>query len=61
MAEATRLMIDVVGGFMTDLPSDRDFKNFKIGGLSHAAHRFTIFMESGIHDKKNRANCLAEE
>jgi 4-hydroxybutyryl-CoA dehydratase/vinylacetyl-CoA-Delta-isomerase len=33
MAEATRLMIDVVGGFVADLPSDRDFKNPEIGEL----------------------------
>ncbi|MBP7090485.1 MAG: hypothetical protein KBA98_06535 [Syntrophorhabdaceae bacterium] len=33
MAEATRLMIDVCGGFVADLPSDRDFENPKIGGL----------------------------
>jgi len=33
MAEATRLMIDVCGGFVADLPSDRDFKNSDIGQL----------------------------
>ena len=33
MAEATRLMIDVSGGFVTDLPSDRDFENPVIGEL----------------------------
>jgi len=27
MAEATRLMIDIAGGFVADLPSDRDFDN----------------------------------
>jgi 4-hydroxybutyryl-CoA dehydratase/vinylacetyl-CoA-Delta-isomerase len=27
MAEATSLLIDVTGGFMVDLPSDRDFEN----------------------------------
>lgn len=33
MAEATRLMIDIVGGFVSDLPSDRDFENPRIGPL----------------------------
>jgi 4-hydroxybutyryl-CoA dehydratase/vinylacetyl-CoA-Delta-isomerase len=33
MAEATRLMIDACGGFVADLPSDRDFANPEIGGL----------------------------
>jgi len=33
MAEATRLMIDVAGGFVADLPSDRDLENEKIGPL----------------------------
>jgi len=33
MAEATRLMIDVAGGFVTDLPSDRDFSHPEIGSL----------------------------
>jgi 4-hydroxybutyryl-CoA dehydratase/vinylacetyl-CoA-Delta-isomerase len=33
MAEATRLMIDIAGGFVADLPSDRDFENPDIGGL----------------------------
>ncbi|MCX5812294.1 MAG: 4-hydroxybutyryl-CoA dehydratase [Proteobacteria bacterium] len=33
MAEATRLMIDAAGGFVADLPSDRDFANPEIGGL----------------------------
>ena len=33
MAEATRLMIDIAGGFVADLPSDRDFDNPKIGPL----------------------------
>jgi len=31
MAEATRLMIDIAGGFVADLPSDRDFENPEIG------------------------------
>ncbi len=31
MAEATRLMIDACGGFVADLPSDRDFENPEIG------------------------------
>lgn len=33
MAEATRLMIDIAGGFVADLPSDRDFENENIGPL----------------------------
>jgi len=33
MAEATRLMIDIAGGFVADLPSDRDFENPEIGPL----------------------------
>jgi 4-hydroxybutyryl-CoA dehydratase/vinylacetyl-CoA-Delta-isomerase len=33
MAEATRLMIDVCGGYVADLPSDRDFDNAEIGHL----------------------------
>ena len=33
MAEAARLMIDVAGGFVADLPSDRDFDNPEIGPL----------------------------
>lgn len=33
MAEATRMMIDVCGGFVADLPSDRDFANPEIGSL----------------------------
>jgi 4-hydroxybutyryl-CoA dehydratase/vinylacetyl-CoA-Delta-isomerase len=33
MAESTRLMIDVCGGYVADLPSDRDFDNSEIGPL----------------------------
>jgi 4-hydroxybutyryl-CoA dehydratase/vinylacetyl-CoA-Delta-isomerase len=33
MAEATRLMIDIAGGFVADLPSDRDFTNPEVGPL----------------------------
>ena len=33
MAEATRLMIDIAGGFVADLPSDKDFENPEIGPL----------------------------
>ena len=33
MAEATRLMVDACGGFVADLPSDRDFANPEVGGL----------------------------
>ena len=33
MAGAPRLMSDVAGGFVADLPSDRDLENEKIGPL----------------------------
>ena len=33
MAEAIRLMVDVAGGFVADLPSDRDLENPEIGEL----------------------------
>ncbi len=33
MAEATRLMVDITGGYTADLPSDRDFENPEIGEL----------------------------
>jgi 4-hydroxybutyryl-CoA dehydratase / vinylacetyl-CoA-Delta-isomerase len=33
MAEAVRLMVDISGGFVADLPSDRDFDNPEIGEL----------------------------
>jgi len=33
MAQATRLLIDVAGGFVADLPSDRDINHPEIGGL----------------------------
>jgi 4-hydroxybutyryl-CoA dehydratase / vinylacetyl-CoA-Delta-isomerase len=33
MAEATRLMIDACGGFVADMPSDRDFENPEVGEL----------------------------
>ncbi|RJR48382.1 MAG: 4-hydroxybutyryl-CoA dehydratase [Desulfobacteraceae bacterium] len=33
MAEATRLMIDVCGGFVADLPSDRDLSHPEIGPM----------------------------
>lgn len=33
MAEAARLMVDICGGFVADLPSDRDFENPEVGGL----------------------------
>ena len=33
MAEAVRLMVDIAGGFVADLPSDRDFDNPDIGEL----------------------------
>jgi 4-hydroxybutyryl-CoA dehydratase/vinylacetyl-CoA-Delta-isomerase len=33
MAEAIRLMVDVCGGFVADLPSDKDLENPEIGAL----------------------------
>ena len=33
MSEAIRLMVDASGGFVSDLPSDRDFENPEIGDL----------------------------
>ena len=33
MAEAIRQLIDITGGFVADLPSDKDFNNPQIGGL----------------------------
>lgn len=33
MAEAIRLMVDVCGGYVSDLPSDRDFENPEVGAL----------------------------
>lgn len=33
MAECIRLLIDITGGYVADLPSDRDFKNPEISGL----------------------------
>jgi 4-hydroxybutyryl-CoA dehydratase/vinylacetyl-CoA-Delta-isomerase len=33
MAEAIRLLIDVTGGFVADMPSDKDFENPEIGEL----------------------------
>lgn len=33
MSEATRLMIDACGGFVADLPSDKDFSNPEVGAF----------------------------
>jgi 4-hydroxybutyryl-CoA dehydratase/vinylacetyl-CoA-Delta-isomerase len=33
LSEAIRLMVDICGGFVSDLPSDRDFENPEIGDL----------------------------
>jgi len=33
MSEATRLMVDICGGYVADLPSDKDFDNPEIGDL----------------------------
>lgn len=31
--EAIRLLVDICGGFVADLPSDKDFENSEVGGL----------------------------
>jgi len=33
MSEMIRLMVDITGGYVADLPSDRDFNNAEVGGL----------------------------
>ena len=33
MSEAARLLVDISGGFVSDLPSDRDVENPEIGSL----------------------------
>jgi 4-hydroxybutyryl-CoA dehydratase/vinylacetyl-CoA-Delta-isomerase len=33
MTEVMRLLIDITGGYVADLPSDRDFNNPEVGGL----------------------------
>jgi len=33
MAEAIRMMVDICGGYVADLPSDRDFENPEVGEL----------------------------
>lgn len=33
LAESIRLMVDICGGYVADLPSDRDFENPEVGGL----------------------------
>jgi 4-hydroxybutyryl-CoA dehydratase/vinylacetyl-CoA-Delta-isomerase len=33
MAEATRLMVDICGGYVADLPSDKDIENPEVGHL----------------------------
>ncbi|MBI5969362.1 MAG: 4-hydroxybutyryl-CoA dehydratase [Deltaproteobacteria bacterium] len=33
LAECIRLMVDITGGYVADLPSDRDFSNPEVGGL----------------------------
>ena len=33
MAEIIRLLVDITGGYVADLPSDRDFSNAEVGGL----------------------------
>ena len=33
MAGATRLMVDITGGYVADLPSDKDFLNPEVGPL----------------------------
>jgi 4-hydroxybutyryl-CoA dehydratase/vinylacetyl-CoA-Delta-isomerase len=33
MSEMIRLLVDIAGGYVADLPSDRDFNNAEVGGL----------------------------
>jgi 4-hydroxybutyryl-CoA dehydratase/vinylacetyl-CoA-Delta-isomerase len=33
MSEMIRLLVDITGGYVADLPSDRDFSNAEVGGL----------------------------
>ena len=54
MSEMIRLLIDVSGGFVADLPSERDFDNPQIGGLlrstSKALQRFQSKTGSRCYD-----------
>jgi 4-hydroxybutyryl-CoA dehydratase/vinylacetyl-CoA-Delta-isomerase len=58
MAEATRLMIDVCGGFVADLPSDRDFDNSEIGQL---LKKYMKGVDSIPVDKRIKLYRLAEK
>jgi len=58
MAEATRLMIDACGGFVADLPSDRDFENPEIGGL---LKKYLKGVESVPVDNRIKMYRLAEK
>ena len=58
MAEATRLMIDACGGFVADLPSDRDFTNPEISGL---LKKYLKGVESVPVEKRVKMYRLAEK
>ena len=38
LSEAIRLMVDISGGFVADMPSDRDFENSEVGDLLKKVH-----------------------
>lgn len=58
MAEATRLMIDACGGFVADLPSDRDFSNPEIGDL---LRKYLKAVDTVPVEKRVRMYRLAEK
>jgi len=58
MAEATRLMIDAAGGFVADLPSDRDFSNPEIGDL---LRKYLKAVDSVPVEKRVKMYRLAEK
>lgn len=58
MAEATRMMIDVCGGFVADLPSDRDFDNPEIGPL---IKKYMKGADGGNVDNRIKLYRLAEK
>ena len=58
MAEATRLMIDACGGFVADLPSDRDFENPEVGAL---LKKYLKGVESVPVEKRIKMYRLAEK
>jgi 4-hydroxybutyryl-CoA dehydratase/vinylacetyl-CoA-Delta-isomerase len=58
MAEATRLMIDVCGGFVSDMPSDRDFDNPEVG---HLLKKYMKGADGVAVDKRIKMFRLAEK